>query len=95
MPERNQVFVSYSHKDKKAKERLEDYLTYHVTNENLKVWFDTEIKPGDKTKKLVNRKLISYFLSLRKHILTSSLNFRYSHNVSNPLISPHLPKQNL
>jgi internalin A len=46
---RDQVFISYSHKDKKWLTRLRDHLTPFVRN-GLEVWDDTRIKPGSKWK---------------------------------------------
>jgi internalin A len=46
---RDQIFVSYSHKDKKWLERLQRHLTPFVRN-GLEVWDDTRIKPGSNWK---------------------------------------------
>lgn len=47
---RNQVFVSYSHKDKKWLTTLQTFLKPHVREGGLTVWDDTHIKPGAKWK---------------------------------------------
>ncbi|MEH2308289.1 COR domain-containing protein, partial [Nostoc sp.] len=49
MPEpvtRNQVFISYSHKDKKWFNDLKTNLEPLIREQNLKLWDDTQIKPG-------------------------------------------------
>jgi len=47
MPERNQVFISYSHQDKAALERLKVHLKPLMQENRLDVWDDTQIKAGD------------------------------------------------
>jgi hypothetical protein len=47
--QRDQVFISYSHKDKKWLEYLQTHLKPHV-KKGLIVWDDTRIKPGSKWK---------------------------------------------
>ncbi len=48
MPKRTQVFISYSHKDKKWFDELKIHLEPLLQNEKIDVWDDTRIKPGDK-----------------------------------------------
>lgn len=43
---RDQIFISYSHKDKKWLERLETHLKPLVRNQSISYWNDTQIKPG-------------------------------------------------
>jgi small GTP-binding protein len=43
---RNQVFISYSHKDKKWFDELKIHLEPLIREQNLKLWDDTQIKPG-------------------------------------------------
>ncbi|MBD2521372.1 COR domain-containing protein [Nostoc sp. FACHB-133] len=43
---RNQVFISYSHKDKKWFNDLKTHLEPLIREQNLKLWDDTQIKPG-------------------------------------------------
>ncbi|WP_392481587.1 COR domain-containing protein [Nostoc sp. C110] len=43
---RNQVFISYSHKDKKWFDDLKTHLEPLIREQNLKLWDDTQIKPG-------------------------------------------------
>ncbi|MBD2459869.1 leucine-rich repeat domain-containing protein [Oscillatoria sp. FACHB-1407] len=45
-PMRDLVFISYSHKDKKWFEDLKQHLEPLVREQNLKLWDDTQIKPG-------------------------------------------------
>lgn len=47
---RDQVFVSYSHKDKKWLERLQVHLKPHVKKSGIVIWADTDIQPGSKWK---------------------------------------------
>ncbi|NEU84277.1 COR domain-containing protein, partial [Nostoc sp. UIC 10630] len=44
---RNQVFISYSHKDKKWFNDLKTHLEPLIREKNLNLWDDTQIKPGD------------------------------------------------
>ncbi|MBP5973623.1 leucine-rich repeat domain-containing protein, partial [Brasilonema sp. CT11] len=44
---RNSVFISYSHKDEKWFENLKTHLKPLIREQNLQVWDDTQIKPGD------------------------------------------------
>ncbi|OYE03995.1 leucine-rich repeat domain-containing protein [Nostoc sp. 'Peltigera membranacea cyanobiont' 232] len=43
---RNLVFISYSHKDKKWFDDLKIHLEPLIREQNLKLWDDTQIKPG-------------------------------------------------
>ncbi len=44
---RDQVFISYSHKDKKWFNDLKIHLEPLIREKNLNLWDDTQIKPGD------------------------------------------------
>lgn len=43
---RNQVFISYSHKDRKWLKKLQTMLAPLTREDKIKVWEDTQIKPG-------------------------------------------------
>ncbi len=46
--ERNQVFISYSHKDKKWLEKLQTMLIPLMRKQTISVWDDTKIKAGSR-----------------------------------------------
>jgi len=47
MPQiRENIFISYSHKDKKWIEKLQTMLTPLVRKGIIKTWADTQIEPG-------------------------------------------------
>lgn len=45
---RDQVFISYSHRDRIWLEKLHDHLKPYVRNSKIKVWDDRKIQPGTK-----------------------------------------------
>ena len=49
---RDQVFISYSRKDKEWLERLQTMLV-PLTRVGIKVWADPDIKPGEDWKKAI------------------------------------------
>ena len=53
---RDQVFISYSRKDKDWLERLQTMLV-PLTRAGIKVWADPEIKPGEEWKKVIEQAL--------------------------------------
>jgi len=46
-PEREQIFISYSHKDHRWLTSLQEFLEPFVRREILAIWDDTRIRPGD------------------------------------------------
>ena len=52
---RDQVFISYSRKDKLWKEKLRKTLSPMVQNGTIKVWDDTVIRGGDKWKDEIDK----------------------------------------
>src|SRR5512143_1399172 len=54
--ERDQVFISYSRKDKEWLERLQTMLV-PLTRAGLKIWADTDINPGEEWKKVIEQAL--------------------------------------
>lgn len=49
LPERTQIFVSYSHRDKRWRESLENHMAPMLRNDqSLDLWVDTKIKVGTK-----------------------------------------------
>jgi hypothetical protein len=60
MPQiRENVFISYSHKDKKWLEGLQTMLTPLVRNGMIKTWADTQVEPGAKWQEEINKALSS------------------------------------
>lgn len=54
---RDQVFISYSHKDKKWLTRLQVMLKPLIQKNSIKVWDDTRIEPGGLWKEEINKAL--------------------------------------
>lgn len=54
---RDQIFISYSHKDKKWLERLQTHLKPCVRGQTIKVWDDTHIEPGKEWRREIKEAL--------------------------------------
>jgi hypothetical protein len=59
MTKRHQVFISYSHKDRKWLEALRTHLKPLVRNSEITVWDDSMIMPGEKWAEEIKRALAS------------------------------------
>ena len=70
-PDRNQVFISYSHKDSKWKDRLVDMLTPLIHHRVVTVWWDDRIKPGQQWLREIEEALAA----ARVGLLLVSVNF--------------------
>ncbi len=50
---RDKIFISYSHQDKKHKERLETHLKSYNCDDSIAYWSDTDISPGSSWDKAI------------------------------------------
>jgi hypothetical protein len=56
---RNEIFISYSHKDAYWLERLQVHLKPYLREDSTQAWDDTKIRAGDRWKETINQALAS------------------------------------
>ena len=63
-PERDQLFISYSHVDREWVDRLQKTIHPVVRSHGLRLWDDSQIEPGDKWKEEIETALAAAKVAL-------------------------------